>query len=198
MSVFPETPTMLLTRIAMQISGEDESVWTEFFELYEPAMRSYLLGQGAKESKVDDIVQEVLVKLVAVLREGRYLKERSRFRTYLSHLLYNEMIDHYRRSRARCEDLHIPIKVTDVEVAPTAGDVLDREWAASRHAAVVAHILEKTALSAQTKRVYRELEDSGDTCEAVAKRLGLTAAAVRQIKSRVGRMVAAFEERLGE
>ena len=198
MSMFPETPTKLLTSLAMQISGEDDAVWTEFFELYEPAMRSYLLGQGAKESKVDDIVQDVLVKLVGVLREGRYLKERSRFRTYLSHLLYNEMIDYYRRSRSRCEDMHIPIKVTDVEVASTAGDMLDREWAASRHAAVVAHILEKTALSAQTKRVYRELEETGDTCEAVAKRLGLKAAAVRQIKSRVGRMVAALEERLGE
>ena len=98
MSVFPETPTMLLTRIAMQISGEDEAVWTEFFELYEPAMRSYLLGQGAKESKVDDIVQEVLVKLVAVLREGRYLKERSRFRIY--HIFF--YADHFHSSRFHC------------------------------------------------------------------------------------------------
>jgi RNA polymerase sigma factor (sigma-70 family) len=198
MSIFPETPTMLLTRIAMQATGEDESVWTEFFELYEPAMRVYLIARGVNESKVDDIVQDVLVKLVGVLRTGSFDKKRSRFRTYLSRILYNEMVDHYRRAQARCEDLHVSIHEADVEVSSTAGEALDEEWAKARLSAAVTHILEKTAISAQSKNVFRELEVTGDTCEAVAKRLGLRAAAVRQIKSRVGRMVAALEERLGE
>lgn len=198
MSVFPETPTMLLTRIAVLSTGEDQSVWTEFFELYEPAMRLYLVNRGIDELKAEDIVQDVFVKLVDVLRTGSYDKKRGRFRTYLSHLLYNEMIDHYRRAQARREDLHIPIEEGDIEVASTVGDALDKEWAKARHSAIVAHILQKTALSAQSKRVYQELVTTGDTCEEVAKRMGIKAAAVRQIKSRVGRMVAALEERLGE
>lgn len=198
MSVFPETPTMLLTRIAVLSTGEDQSVWTEFFELYEPAMRLYLVNRGIDELKAEDIVQDVFVKLVGVLRTGSYDKKRSRFRTYLSHLLYNEMIDHYRRAQARREDLHIPIEEGDIEVASTVGDALDKEWAKARHLAVVAHILQKTALSARSKRVYQELVTTGDTCEEVAKRMGIKAATVRQIKSRVGRMVAALEERLGE
>jgi RNA polymerase sigma-70 factor (ECF subfamily) len=197
-SIFPQTPTTLLTRIAMHVSGEDESVWTEFFELYEPAMCTYLISRGVNETKVEDIVQDVFVKLVDVLRKNSYDKTRSRFRTYLSHLLYNEMVDQYRRAQTRMEESHIPFNEEDVEIAPTAGDALDREWIEARHRAVVKHILEKTAISDQSKRVYRELESSGDTCEAVAKRLGLKASAVRQIKSRVGRMVAALEKRFGE
>ena len=53
MSVFPETPTMLLTRIAVESTGEDQSVWTEFFELYEPAMRLYLVNRGIDELKAE-------------------------------------------------------------------------------------------------------------------------------------------------
>lgn len=196
MSVFPETPTSLLTRIAMQVTGEDEVVWTEFFELYTPAMRTYLLGRGVRETEADDVVQDVLAKLVSVLRGNRYDKGKSHFRTYLSHVLYHEMIDHHRRARAQREHVRVPLSDEMAEVAATAGDALDLEWVAARHTAAVTHVLGKTALSEQSKRVYRELEASGDSCEAVAKRLRLSAACVRQIKSRVGRMVAAVEGRL--
>lgn len=47
MSVFPKTPTALLTRIAADAAGEDEAVWTELVELYQPAMRGFLLKHGA-------------------------------------------------------------------------------------------------------------------------------------------------------
>ena len=47
MSVFPKTPTALLTRIAADAAGEDETVWTELVELYQPAMRGFLLKHGA-------------------------------------------------------------------------------------------------------------------------------------------------------
>lgn len=196
MSMFPDTPTMLLTRIAMRVSGEDESVWTEFFELYTPVMRAYLRSREVDAQTAEDIVQNVLMKLVTVLREGRYDKERSRFRTYLSRLMYHEFIDHYRRSCARREHLKVPLTDDAGEEAATAGEALDLDWAKARHREIVDHILLKTALSDQSKRVFRELEDTGDTCESVAKRMGLPSATVRQIKSRVGRMVDALERRL--
>lgn len=196
MSMFPDTPTMLLTRIAMQVSGEDESVWTEFFELYTPVMRAYLFSREVDAQAAEDIVQNVLMKLVTILREGKYDKERSRFRTYLSKLLYHEFIDHYRRSCARRDHLKVPLTDDAVEVPATVGEALDLDWAKARHKEVVEHILQKTALSEQSKLVFRELEETGDTCESVAKRMGLPAATVRQIKSRVGRMVAALERRL--
>lgn len=197
MSMFPDTPTMLLTKIAMQASGEDVAVWTEFFDLYTPVMRSFLLLRGVEASAVDDIVQDVLLKLVRILREGRYDKMRSRFRTYLSRLLYNEMVGHYRRICARPDMCALPISDDMREVPSVAGEVLDLDWARARHKEVVEHILTRTALSEQSKRIYRELEESHDSCEVVAKRHALKAATVRQIKSRVGRMVAELERRLG-
>ena len=59
---------------------------------------------------------------------------------------------------------------------------------------IFSRILSKTALSEQSRRIYRELMATGDNCAEVARRLGLPPATVRQVKSRVTRMIAAFKK----
>ena len=67
-------------------------------------------------------------------------------------------------------------------------------WQIARHRIAVEHVLTKTALSEQSRRIYRELMETGESCAAVARRLKLPAATVRQVKSRVTRMIAAFKK----
>lgn len=196
MSAFPNTPTALLTRIAAELSGDaDEAAWTELFELYEPAMRNYLLSRGQEDA--GDVVQEVFARLVPVLRAGRYDRSRGPFHAYLSTMLYHEMVSNLRRARARGAGQNQPLDGQDVAVTDDPALAIDAEWRASVHRAAVRHVLEKTALSRRSKDVYAELEKTGDSCAEVARRQGLSAAAVRQIRSRVSRMVAALERRLG-
>ena len=35
MSVFPDTPVSMLARIAKNVTGESESVWAQFFGMYQ-------------------------------------------------------------------------------------------------------------------------------------------------------------------
>ena len=196
MSAFPMTPTALLTRIAADAAGEDEAVWTELVELYQPAMRGFLLKHGAQDSEVDDILQNVVVRLVGILREGKYDKRRGRFRAYLSTLLIHELIGSVRKAQARMEHRRVPVGEDSAVVEPEALAAVEREWLAECHEAAVRHILENTALAEMSKTVFRELERTDDTCEAVARRLGLAASSVRQIKSRISRMVQALEKRM--
>ena len=196
MSAFPKTPTALLTQIAANAAGEDEAVWTELVELYQPAMRGFLLKHGARESDADDLVQNVLVRLVGILREGKYDKCRGRFRAYLSTLLCHELIGSVRKAQARMEHRRVPVEEDSAVVEPEAQAAVEREWMSECHDAAVRHILENTALAETSKAVFQELERTGDTCEAVARRLGLSAASVRQIKSRITRMVQALEKRM--
>lgn len=196
MSAFPMTPTALLTRIAADAAGEDEAVWTELVELYQPAMRGFLLKHGAQDSDIDDLVQNVFAKLVGILREGKYDKSRGRFRAYLSTLLFHELIGSIRKARVRMEHRRVPVGEDSAVVEPEALAAVECEWLAECHEAAVRHVLENTALAETSKTVFRELERTGDTCEAVAKRLGVSAASVRQIKSRISRMVMALEKRL--
>lgn len=196
MSAFPNTPTSLLTRIAAELSGEpDELAWMEFFELYEPAMRGFLQRRGLDDAA--DVVQSVFVKLVPILRRGRYDRSRGPFRAYLSTLLYHEMVSCLRREAVRGAGCHLSLDEQDVADSNDPALGLDIVWRQSLHEAVVRHVLEKTALSQQTKDVFEDLERTGDSCVEVARRHGLAATAVRQIRSRVSRLVAAFERRFG-
>jgi len=195
MSVFPETPTTLLTRIASELSGEaDEAAWTEFFELYEPAMRGFLVRRGCGDA-VEDMVQTVFGRLVSILREGRYDRNRGSFRSFLATLLHHEMVSVYRHEAARGVGETVPLEGHDYPVENDPARGLDADWAQELHAAVVRHVLERIALAQQSKEVYADLESTGDSCIEVARRHGLTPAAVGQIRSRVSRMVAELERR---
>ncbi len=87
MSVFPETPVSVLAAIAARVTGRsDESAWTRLFELYEPAIRRFAEGLGGGDES-EDVVQEIFLKLVEILREGRYSADEGRFRSYLATLI---------------------------------------------------------------------------------------------------------------
>lgn len=80
MSLFPETPGTLLRKIADLQAGDDAAVWADFVERYLPAVRAFIRLNGAPENEQDDLVQEVFVKLVGILRTSRYDAAKARFR----------------------------------------------------------------------------------------------------------------------
>ena len=200
MSVFPETPSTLLTRLAARAEGTDESSWARFFELYQPAKVRFV-AQHCRNGAVDpeDVVQEVLVRLVDLLREGCYERGRGRFRSLLAVMLRNELYSAVRallaRPEGRAESLaDVPASDRALHVPSLTEAALDAAWRQARHEAAIEHVFAHTALSAQSKRIFRELDATGDSCEAVARRLNFTPAAVRQVKSRVTRLIAALEK----
>ena len=79
---------------------------------------------------------------------------------------------------------------------PDAGTVLDVKWRFACHQAAVSRVLTQRALSVQSREVYRLATVEGLSNNAAAKRLGMSAAAVRMVRSRVERMVAAIEDPL--
>ena len=212
MSSFPTTSTTLLANIAEQESGIDQAEWNRFFALYYPVMLEFARARGAGDDS-EDVVQEVLADLVKVFQSGRYVRGKGRFKSYLATMLRNELISRFRRMQAksriidgkagahassdiasqcslRSGDMRTPLPAP--LAAPSDDDV--PAWNLARHRVAVEHVLTKTAISEQSRRIYRELLASGDSCAKVARRMNLPAATVRQVKSRVSRMIAAFEK----
>ena len=189
MSAFPETSTTLLARLAERETGIDQAAWRIFFERYQPVMVEYARMKGAGD-EAEDIVQEVFADLAKV------------FKNYLAKMLRNELVSRFRRGQARPDRDGVNITTTSVvankelQVEPSFGEIEadDEAWELARHRAAVEHVLAKTALSEQSRRIYRELMETGESCAAVARRLKLPAATVRQVKSRVTRMIAAFKK----
>ena len=139
----------------------------------------------------EDVVQEVFADLAKAFQAGRYAREKGNFRAYLATMLRNELISRFRRKQAKSR---VDGRAR-TPAAPSAAFFDDDlpVWNLARHRAAVDHVLTKTALSEQSRRIYRELLATGDNCAKVARRMGLPAATVRQVKSRVSRMIAAFE-----
>ncbi len=107
MASFPETSFTLLEKLGRLAPGQDEAAWQRLWELYMPALRQFVVWKGG-ERNADDIVQQVLVKLVDVLRTGQYKAEKGRFHSYLAMMAYNEVHMQHRKDQVRHVDEHVP------------------------------------------------------------------------------------------
>lgn len=198
MSRIPETPVTLIARMAAQVTGEDEATWVKFFELYQPVIRHFAEFAGAR-SDADDVVQDVLLKLVDVFRSGAYRPEKGRFRAFLATITRREVINRWQKAQARAADRHVSLNRTaaqEIAVPPEAAEILDAKWRLAQHAAAVEHVLTRTALAQRSKDVYRAYVLEEKPIGEVAKAFGVSRNVVSQIKTRVDAMIADFEAML--
>lgn len=200
MSAFPETSATLLVKLAAQVTGEDEANWMRFADLYVPAMRDFARGHG-DPSQADDVVQEVLARLVALFRGNRFQVRDGvgNFRAYLATMIRNELYAAFRKEQARGGGRTVPLDEADlVDSGESVTAALDLEWAAARHRAAVEHALTKTLLSKQNREIYRAYVLEARDIDDVARAFGVPRNQVSQVKTRVGRMIAALEAELGD
>ena len=200
MSAFPETPATLLVKLAAQVTGEDEDNWVRFADLYVPAIRDFVQSRGDGRN-VDDVVQEVLVGLVAVFRGNKFQVREGvgNFRAYLARMIRNQLYMVYRKEKARGLGLSVPVE--DVELSVSGESVtaaMDAEWAVARHRAAVEHVLTKTLVSDLNKNLYRAFVLEERPIDEVARTYGVTKNQVSQAKVRLGRMIAAIEAEFGD
>lgn len=208
MPTFPDTPTKLLRTMAAQpVTAEDESAWAQFVELYEPVIRAFAVMEGVPASDIDDVVQDVFVRILSIMRRDGYDRSRGRFRTYLRTIIRRVLIDRFRRQEADRVQLQEPLNEDEMAIddihskmaaslPPDAAAAFDEKWNMAHYKALLEHVFTRTAISEQSRAIYRAhvLED-GDVNE-VANRFGVTPEVVRQVKSRINRMIAALVKRL--
>jgi len=200
MSLFPETPCTLLVKLAAQMTGKsDEFAWQRFFELYQPAIVKFAENHGAA-ADAEDVAQKILLKLVDVLRAGRYSGDVGHFRSYLATLIRREVIDYWRSANARGASRTVSLDDEDASVEPAAESetaaLIDAKWRLARHESAVEHVLTRTMLPEKTKAIYRAYALDEEPLKSVASRFGVSQDVVYQVKSRVGRMVAAIESEM--
>lgn len=190
---FKPTSVTLLQRIAIEKTGEDEATWVRFWELYQPAMLMFAKSIGGGENS-EDIVQDVLAKLVDALKHGKYERQDgSLFRSYLKTLIRRQLIDVYRREKSRgygrTVELTEEISESTAATEREFGEMIDMDWVKACHAAAVEHVLTKTALAKQSKEIYRAFVLEGRPIAEVARAFGVTKNLVSQIKHRVDQMI---------
>lgn len=199
MAAFPDTPVSLLVSLAEEKTGVcDQLGWTRLFELYAPAIRAFAEERG-NISDAEDVVQEVFRRLAEVLRNGKVKVggDAGKFRRYMATLVRNELVSQWRRRKARGEGVSLSMDNPGAGIEPfvdsSTAAVIDAKWRLARHAAAVEWALSRTALSAQSKAVYRAYVMESRPIGEVAAEFGISRNSVSQIKTRVERMIAAIE-----
>ena len=142
------------------------------------------------------------MKLAAVLGDGRVKVggDAGKFRRYLATLIRNELVSRWRRRQSRCEgttmSLDDPKAGAEPGVDSETAALIDAKWRIARRKAAVEWTLSKTALSAQSKAVYRAYVVDARPIGEVAAEFGIPRNSVSQIKTRVERMISAIETEL--
>lgn len=209
MSTFPVTSVTLIAKIKNLAPGEDSVAWVRFWNSYSAAIRQFAAMKGGEEN-ADDIVMQVLGKLVGVLREGKYTPEKGKFHSYLATMIVNEVHMAHRRDLARASDRRVSI---DSSVKTAAGDStdtladtlaapedsperIDEDWRKAVLKSAVEHVLTKTALSERDRNVYREYALEGRDIGEVAGKYRISRNSVSQIKVRIDRRIVAVGQSL--
>lgn len=199
--MFPETPQTLLKKIADLAQGDDTAVWLEFVELYTPPLRHFIrsINQTLSAADVEDAVQEIFVRLTEVLREGGIDRTKGRFRDYLAAMTRRLLVDRYRAEQSRLAVLDRAVNPVRNQMTLTDGDpgsLVDAAWQVAVRKAAIEHVLTATAVSEQSKRVYRAVVLEQRPLKEVAAEFGISYAAAKQIKSRLDRAVVEVERRM--
>ena len=199
MSMFPPTSLTLLQKLAVEVTGGNETSWVRFFNLYTPAIRRFVEWNDHVHDP-DDVVQEVYLKLVEIIRSGKYDPDKARFRTFLALLIRRQLITLYRQDQARhaADRCSIDDLAEELSVPSEQRDQIDLSWAKAKHEAAVEHVLTKVAMKQQSRDIYRAYVLEGRSVEDVSAEFGVSADIIYKVKNRVAKMIEAVEEEYAE
>ena len=194
MSLFPPTSLTLLRKLAVEVTGGNEASWVRFFDLYTPAIRRFV-EWNAHVHDPDDVVEEVYLKLVEIIRAGKYNPDKARFRTFLALLIRRQLITLYRQDQARhvVDRCSIDDLTEELSVPSDQREKIDLDWAKAKHEAAVEHVLTKVAMKAQSRDIYRAYVIEERSVEDVAATFGVTPDIIYKVKNRVNKMIEAVE-----
>jgi RNA polymerase sigma factor (sigma-70 family) len=152
--------------------------WEEFYDTYDPVIRSYAVSRGAPTADLDDCTQEVWTTLVTKLGDFRYDPPRCRFLSWLYTVVHSKVTDLH-RSKTR----HPTESLTSAEEAELYASDLDpvAEYEQRRRQALVHGALDelRKQVSERNYRVLYMRSVEGRTVAETAAALGLEPEQVR-------------------
>ena len=194
MSLFPTTSATLLQKLAVEVTGGNEAAWVRFFNLYTPAIRQFAEWNDHVHDP-DDVVQEVYLRLVEIIRDGKYDPDKSRFRSFLALLIRRQLIALYRHDQARhvADRCSLDDLTDELAVPSDQQEQIDLNWAKAKHEAAVEHVLTKVAMKQQSRDIYRAYVLENRPIDEISAAFGVSPDIIYKVKNRVDKMIEAVE-----
>ena len=123
------TRQTLLLRVK---NPDDEQAWNEFVNYYKSFIKVILKYLNVATNHVEDLTQEILIKIWKGLQKLDYDSEKARFRTWLNRVIRNAVIDFQRAGNRRIKTENQD--EVDSESFPLDNDefskIIEKEWRA--------------------------------------------------------------------
>jgi RNA polymerase sigma-70 factor (ECF subfamily) len=177
-----KTRSSLLRRVR---DPADADGWRQFIALYQPLLLAYVRRQGLSGPDAQDVVQDVLARLLRTLPEFELNRRRGRFRTWLWRLTRNLLIDRARRQ-------HHQTLAERAQAKPEARELPqdeepDADWRTlhRRHVLEFAKAHVRARSQPRTWACFEGYVLRGRPCAEVAAELGVTPNVVAVSSSRI-------------
>lgn len=181
----PETRLSLLAKLG---GSSDDEAWTEFVQLYTPAVFRTARYLGLQPVDAEDVTQQVLMSVAKALSRRPHDPKKARFRTWLSTVTRNATLDALRKRRPdrASGDTQVQQQLDLVETGTeTAEEILEKEyqkelfrWAAS---------LIQSEFAPDTWQAFWMTTVEEQEIAVVAEKLGKKTGSIYAARSRVVR-----------
>lgn len=193
----PACPTSL-TLIA-EIRNHDQEAWRRLVVLYTPLLRQWCHRWGVRGEDTEDVLQEVFQAVAIGLKNFRREREGDTFRGWLRGIARNKVLDLFRQrkfqSRGGTDFFRRSMQVPEPRSIPDADGPDPDEQVLLDDLYRNALELVRCEFEERTWQAFWRAAVEGQAPAVIAGDLGVTAATIRQSKSRVLRRL---KDMLGE
>lgn len=185
--------TTSITLLSRLDDASDQSAWSRFVEAYSPHIFLWCTKAGLRETDAADATQEVLLKLVNLMRESKYEPSRGSFRAWLKTITSNLVRDIVRIQKSRPSSSgseHAWQQLSNLQDSRSFEDLaLLIERGYEQELLALASDRVRNRVREKTWRAYYGTAVEGKPAAEVAKLLGVGVSEVYVGKSRVLKML---------
>lgn len=189
-----QTRGSLLLRLNANGTMERELGWQDFYDRYFPIIMGFARRTGARDEEAEDVAHEVMTNFFRASSRFEYDPKAGRFRGYLKAATLNTLRGRWRKQRDMVDvDAGTDLPIED---RVDADELWDREWTRSLITRALTAVKSGGKQSEQSWEAFELYGRRGVPVDEVAERLGMSAEAIRQAKSRISRQVRNEIERI--
>lgn len=160
---------------------DDELAWKDFDNYYRPFITLIVRKLNVSTSDRDDLTQDVLLKVWKSLKKMEVGKNNAKFRTWLSLIIRNTVIDFYKTDKKN-KSVSIEEKELEFSVPDDIETMIEEEW--RTHVSDLAMKRVSKYFNGNAIEVFT-LSYAGESTQDISKKLGIKEDTVYVLKNRV-------------
>lgn len=176
--------------LLQQIQGGSETAWYNFYVIYTPLIKACGRKYEIDDSELDDLVQEIMLKLFEKQALTTYDPQKGKFRTYFGRIIFNTIMDLKRRQKPLPDTVDEPVAHDDIQ------EMIDNEW--NDYACKEAMLILRQRVDENVYQAFQMLTEHNMEPQAVADFLNMPLRHVYDAKARCKRILTEILQGLDE